>query len=673
MPFKSESQRRFMFSQHPEIAKEFQAATPPNAKLPEHVPEKMAEGGTPSPVMSEPGLKDATVSDFLLPYLLGPSAKMGAEAAGPALEGLGETGAATLGAGEGEGLVAKAAERLAPKMEDDIAGATTNDVVTPAVGDTVSLRSTTPGMPDLNVKYNGPMMKDSPGLSPELKEMAKQPMFNLDKDVPAHAGDVMHPTNSTVAKSTLEARGYRFPNSYAKGGMAFPHVTFLENESPAQVKKDVHMEGHEAGPMNTTETGEKENPKHLAKGGTIHKAEDRNKEPAKPKDVEMSHEKKLASIYKAMGVKKYADGGVSASDETATTPSLPTPSDPTYWDQIKNMLGQVKGAVGTTLENSLPATSGLNAAIPTMPGAAAGAADVATSPGLIPAINAGLGTDLKAPETAAMPPAPPAAPPAAPAPAMPPAPPAIPGGAPAASTTTAGMPNLGNLFNQDTSKLTAGVNPEDRQALVNKLQGQQHGLGAIIAQAVAGIGDAFSAKGGKETHALGNIFSMQKEQRDEALANFDKMRQDRIQKLQLQTQMGDNALKQAAAVDAYGVDDHLNGLLNAPKGTMKKDLPTYMGIMSSQIAAKEKDEDLYMKSHAQASTDVDNAVKNASILSIKPSAAQLQAGGQKLADGYYNKAKGNVPIKASDGSQHWIPAANIGKAKQMDPGLQVMQ
>jgi hypothetical protein len=37
MPFKSKSQRRFMYSQHPELAKEFEAATPKNAKLPEHV------------------------------------------------------------------------------------------------------------------------------------------------------------------------------------------------------------------------------------------------------------------------------------------------------------------------------------------------------------------------------------------------------------------------------------------------------------------------------------------------------------------------------------------------------------------------------------------------------------------------------------------------------------
>lgn len=43
MPFKSQAQRGFMYSQHPKLAKEFEAATPKGAKLPEHV--SMSEGG----------------------------------------------------------------------------------------------------------------------------------------------------------------------------------------------------------------------------------------------------------------------------------------------------------------------------------------------------------------------------------------------------------------------------------------------------------------------------------------------------------------------------------------------------------------------------------------------------------------------------------------------------
>lgn len=37
MPFESQAQRRFMYAKHPKLAKEFEAATPKGAKLPEHV------------------------------------------------------------------------------------------------------------------------------------------------------------------------------------------------------------------------------------------------------------------------------------------------------------------------------------------------------------------------------------------------------------------------------------------------------------------------------------------------------------------------------------------------------------------------------------------------------------------------------------------------------------
>jgi hypothetical protein len=40
MPFKSQKQRAYLFSQKPEIAKEFAAHTPKNAKLPKKVKKK---------------------------------------------------------------------------------------------------------------------------------------------------------------------------------------------------------------------------------------------------------------------------------------------------------------------------------------------------------------------------------------------------------------------------------------------------------------------------------------------------------------------------------------------------------------------------------------------------------------------------------------------------------
>lgn len=44
MPFVSASQRRFMWANHPEVAREFQDATPKGAKLPEHVKKSFARG-----------------------------------------------------------------------------------------------------------------------------------------------------------------------------------------------------------------------------------------------------------------------------------------------------------------------------------------------------------------------------------------------------------------------------------------------------------------------------------------------------------------------------------------------------------------------------------------------------------------------------------------------------
>ena len=283
----------------------------------------------------------------------------------------------------------------------------------------------------------------------------------------------------------------------------------------------------------------------------------------------MSHEKKLNSIYKAMGIKKYADGGEVDTFQLPNGVQTPDSSDPSYWDKIKTALSQITngpaGQIASAVTNPIGAITGAL----TSPAAT----NLATTEGkaVLPVMGAmaGVPASPTPPPPAVVPPTTPPVNAAVP-PVISPAPPA--GGT---GATPSGMPNLSTIFNQDTSKLTQGVNPEDRQALVTKLHGQQEGLGAIIAQAVSGIGDALAAKGGKEQHSLQNIFSMDKTQRDETMANFDAARQARIQKLQLQTQMGDNALKQAAAADAYGVDEHLNDMIGAPKGTMKKDLPTY--------------------------------------------------------------------------------------------------
>jgi hypothetical protein len=52
MPFVSQAQRGFMYANHPELAKEFEAATPKGAKLPEHVSDK--KKSSPPPEKKKP-------------------------------------------------------------------------------------------------------------------------------------------------------------------------------------------------------------------------------------------------------------------------------------------------------------------------------------------------------------------------------------------------------------------------------------------------------------------------------------------------------------------------------------------------------------------------------------------------------------------------------------------
>jgi hypothetical protein len=57
VPFKSEAQRRYLFAKHPDVAKEFAAATPKGAKLPDKVKSAYVLGGADA--LSKLGLKSA--------------------------------------------------------------------------------------------------------------------------------------------------------------------------------------------------------------------------------------------------------------------------------------------------------------------------------------------------------------------------------------------------------------------------------------------------------------------------------------------------------------------------------------------------------------------------------------------------------------------------------------
>lgn len=65
MPFESKAQRSYMYANHPALAKEFEKATPKDAKLPAHVSDlpKDRRVAAMKKVASEGSSKDSSSSD----------------------------------------------------------------------------------------------------------------------------------------------------------------------------------------------------------------------------------------------------------------------------------------------------------------------------------------------------------------------------------------------------------------------------------------------------------------------------------------------------------------------------------------------------------------------------------------------------------------------------------
>ena len=260
-------------------------------KASDPAPAPMAGGGVTAgnPSEIDSGVKDATTTDFLLPYLLGAP-----EAASDVMEGAGTKLAVRAG-----GIF----PQKAPLMEDAIEGATTKDVVDPN---------------KVEVYVKG-IQKGAPGGSGDVKIYGVKGDPAKLKELFGDEAPGSVPESILQQKGLLPSPAHRYPqqspNGYANGG--YPHVTFMENQLPEENKKTTHLAS---------------SPK-MADGGTVHKAEDRNKEPAKPKNVDVSHEKKLNSIYKAMGIKKYDGGGVVSDVDASQLPggsNTPNPSDPGF-------------------------------------------------------------------------------------------------------------------------------------------------------------------------------------------------------------------------------------------------------------------------------------------------------------------------------------------------------
>jgi hypothetical protein len=65
MPFRSQAQRAFMFSQHPGLAREFEAATPKGSKLPARV--GLGSQSNESPALNRTRVRRVAARDFLQP------------------------------------------------------------------------------------------------------------------------------------------------------------------------------------------------------------------------------------------------------------------------------------------------------------------------------------------------------------------------------------------------------------------------------------------------------------------------------------------------------------------------------------------------------------------------------------------------------------------------------
>jgi hypothetical protein len=197
MPLKSKSQQRFMFSQHPEMAKEWADKTPDIKKLPEHVQHK-AEGGS---IQEEPGLQDTTVSDSATFAALAGLIGAAPEALASAPEMLGsEAGEITLG--------------NAPEMEGPLS--------------------------KIQAFSKGIMGKGTPnemtiwGVKGDPEEIAK---LGYGKD-PASIPEHILRQHGILPSDVIDASSQNAPNSFAQGG-----------EVIDSADKEFHSEMRKEGPM----------------------------------------------------------------------------------------------------------------------------------------------------------------------------------------------------------------------------------------------------------------------------------------------------------------------------------------------------------------------------------------------------------------------------------------
>lgn len=234
------------------------------------------------------------------------------------------------------------------------------------------------------------------------------------------------------------------------------------------------------------------------------------------------------------------------------------------------------------------------------------------SPAATPIANtalqgAGILTGTNPPTLTDAAPAPSASPAAVPTPPMPvattPAKPAPVAASPSPSATPAPDP-LAQLGKFDPSTVAPGLNPNDRQALATQLNGSQHTMGNYLAEALAGLGDALAAKGGVQQSSLNNIFALQKQQRDEALANFDKAREIAVQNRAMKTQADQALIDNVKAKNELGpLPTGITSAMGLPPGTTPTQANLIIGMNNARIEHQDKAAQLQLESAKQASDE----------------------------------------------------------------------
>lgn len=338
--------------------------------------------------------------------------------------------------------------------------------------------------------------------------------------------------------------------------------------------------------------------------------------PALP-GTEPSHDEKVAAIQKAMeeGRLKMANGGDVDPSE------LPMPADAPQESKLQAIL-KAMGMAGNNLANS-PAGKVAGAFMSPL----GALKDAVMSPTAQDIVSKELSVAKPAVASlAGVPQAPAQAPSAPPAPAENPAPlpnpPSLMAPTPAAKSAPAPDP-LAGLTSPNPDTATQGFNPADRQALANTLNQNQHTFGNYLAEALGGIGDAVAAKGGVRQNALGDIFALQTQQRQEALDNFDKARMAAVEHFNMKNQANQNLINNLKARGELVVSPAIAQALGHPelanKPTSQADLVLKTDAMRYDFANKMTERK--QNSLKNAADEIDKALTHGGI-----------AGSQKMMD-----------------------------------------